>query len=367
MSLLTYEDARPWARAIKQSVVRRDMPPWHLDPHQGIQRFKNDRSLSDAQIALIVQWVDAGAPLGEPAALPAPIAWADADRWQLGTPDVIVSVPARVVPAGGPDSWADYLIDTGLTEDRYIRAVETKPTPSGRRVVHHIVTFLSQGGERDGAYLSEYAVGKDADVFPANTGRLMTRGSQLRVNVHDHPAGEPVTERSEIGLFLYPKETIPAHQVIAVTVGLLLLDNDLDIPANRIVTHEAFATLPKAARVISFQPHMHMRGKAMLLEAIYPDGRHEALGAVDGYDFGAQVAYIYEDDVSPLLPAGTVLHAVATYDNTAANRKNPDPNQWVGFGNRSIDEMFQCHVLITGLDTDEYLSLDRMRARRKSE
>jgi len=367
MSLLTYEDARPWARAIKQSVVRRDMPPWHLDPHQGIQRFKNDRSLSEAQIALLVQWVDAGAPLGDPAALPAPIAWADADRWQLGTPDVVVSVPPRAVPAGGPDSWADYIIDTGLADDRYIRAVEIKPTPSGRRVVHHIVTFLAQGGERGDAYLSEYAVGKDAEVFPAGTGRLIARGAKLRVNVHDHPAGEPITERTEIGLFLYPKETIPAHQIAAVTVGLLLLDNDLDIPAHRTATYEAFATLARAARMISFQPHMHMRGKAMLLEAIYPDGRREALGAVDGYDFGAQVAYIYEDDVSPLLPAGTVLHAVATYDNTAANRKNPDPSQWVGFGNRSIDEMFQCHVLITDLDEDEYLSLARMRARRKSE
>jgi hypothetical protein len=182
MSLLNYEDARPWARAIKQSVVRRDMPPWHLDPHQGIQRFKNDRSLSEAQIALLVQWVDAGAPLGDPAALPAPIAWADADRWQLGTPDVVVSVPPRAVPAGGPDSWADYIIDTGLADDRYIRAVETKPTPSGRRVVHHIVTFLAQGGERGDAYLSEYAVGKDAEVFPAGTGRLIARGAKLRVN-----------------------------------------------------------------------------------------------------------------------------------------------------------------------------------------
>jgi hypothetical protein len=361
MSLLTYEDARPWARAIKQSVIRRDMPPWHLDRQHGIQRFKNDRSLTDTQIALLARWADEGAPLGDPALLPKPIVWPEADRWQSGTPDLVVSLPPRTVAAAGPDTWADYIIDAGIRDDRYIRAVETRPNSAARRVVHHVVTFVAQAGERDDVYLSEYAVGKDAEIFPAGTGRLISRGAKLRVNVHDHPAGEPLIERVELGLFFYPRGFVPAHQVTAVTIGLLLLDNELDVPANRVVTHEAFVTLAKAARVISFQPHMHMRGKAMLFEAIYPDGRREPLGAVDGYDFDAQVAYVYEDDVSPLLPAGTVLHAIATFDNTAANRRNPDPDQWVGFGNRSIDEMFQCHVMLTEVDDDEYLSLVRLR------
>ena len=357
MPLITYEDARPWARAIKQAVVRREMPPWHLDRRQGIQRFKNDRSLTENQIALLARWADLGAPRGDTADKSVPVASSNIDSWQLGTPDLIVRLPPRRVPAGGPDKWADYVVDTGLTEDRYIRAVETKPSPSGRRVVHHIITFLLQRGESGDAYLSEYAVGKEPDVFPPGSGRLIAGGARLRVNVHDHPAAEAVDERTEIGLFFYPRGTVPEHRITAVTVGLRLLDDDLDIPANRTVSFEAFTTLAKATRLIAFQPHMHMRGKAMLLEALYPDGRREILGAVDNYDFNTQIAYVFEDDVSPLLPAGTVLHAVAGYDNTAGNRRNPDPDQWVGFGNRSIDEMFQCHVLLIELDESDYRSL----------
>ena len=353
MSLLTYEDVRPWARAIKQSVIRREMPPWHLASGDGILRFKNDRSLTESQIQMLVRWVDAGAPLGHPRDLPAPLSWPDGDQWQSGTPDLIVSLPPRSIAAAGPDTWTDFVIDTGLSDDRYIRAVETKPSAGGRRVVHHVVTHLIQdGNDDDDTYLSEYAVGKDGEFFPEDTGRLIKAGAKLRVNIHDHPAGRQLIDRMQIGLFLHPRGTVPKHHVVARTVGLLLLDDALDVPANSTVTHHASARLTRAARIISFQPHMHRRGKAMTLEAVLPDGTRTVLGIVDRYDFGVQTAYIYADDVGPVFPAGTVLHAIATYDNTAANPKNPDPDQWVGFGNRTIDEMFQCHVLMTEIDDD---------------
>ena len=368
MSLLTYDDARPWARAIRQAVIRREMPPWHVARDLGIQRFKNNRSLTDAEIQVLVRWVDAGAPLGDPNDLPAPLSWSDTNAWQLGAPDVIVSLPRRSVAATGPDSWTDYIVDAGLAEDRYVRAVETKPSPASRPGVHHVVTFLLQDGtESADSYLSEYAVGKDGEVFPDDTGRLIKAGAKLRVNVHDHSTGRQLTDRMQIGLFLYRKGTVPRRQVVALTIGLLLLDDALDIPANSITTHQAYARLTKAARIISFQPHMHLRGRAMTLEAILPDGAREVLGAVDRFDFGTQIAYIFEDDVSPVLPAGTLLHATATYDNTAANRKNPDPSQWVGFGNRSVDEMFQCHVLMTEVGDDEYLALAATRSQRKGD
>jgi hypothetical protein len=352
MSLLTYAETRPWARAIKQRVVSREMPPWPLTASSGGRRFKNDRSLTETEIQLLVRWVDAGAPPGDAGDLPPPVSWPDGDVWQTGTPDLIVSLPPRSIAATGPDAWTDFVIDTGLAEDRYIRAVETKPSAAGRGVVHHVVTHLVQNGSDD-AYLSEYAVGKESERFPADTGRLIKAGAKVRVNVHDHPAGRALVDRMEIGLFLYPRGTIPKHHVIALTIGLLLLDDALDIPANSIVTHHASARLPRTVRIISFQPHMHTRGKAMTLEAVRADGTRELLGAVDRYDFGVQTAYIYEDDASPVLPAGTVLHAVATFDNTTANRRNPDPNQWVGFGNRMIDEMFQCHVLLVEIDDTE--------------
>jgi hypothetical protein len=330
MSLVTYQEVRPWARAIKRSVSRREMPPWHIDRHAGIQHFKNDRSLTADQIDLLVKWADAGAPEGDGAASPGRIAWPDADQWKLGTPDLLIAVPTAAVPASGPDRLIDYTLPIELTEDRYIRAVETKPDPAGRRVVHHVVTYLSQrDSDVAASYLSEYAVGKDAEVFPSDAGRLVARGVSLPVNVHVHPNGEAATEQIEIGLFLYPRGTEPRYRVSALTVGLFELDNELEIPANRVSTQEAAATLTRPAVMISFQPHMHMRGTAMLIEAIEPDGRRQMLGAVDRYDFNAQVAYVYADEARPVLPAGTVLHVIATYDNTAANRNNPDPDQWI--------------------------------------
>jgi hypothetical protein len=359
MPLTTYAQVRPWIRAIRQSVTRREMPPWPVVSGPGARRFKNDRSLTESQIALLVRWIDAGAPPGDTRDLPPPLSWPDDQEWRNGTPDVILSLPPRRIAAAGPDTWIDIVIDPALAEDRYIKAVETKPSADGRRAVHHVVTHLVEDGAGDSdaaGYLSEYALGKDVELFPDQAGRLIKAGARLRVNVHDHPSGLEITDRMQIGLFLHPREVTPKHRVMALTVGLLVLDDDLDIPAHSAVTHHATARLAKAARLISLQPHMHRRGKAMTLEAVLPDGTREALGAVDRYDFGMQTSYIYEDDDRPVLPAGTTLHATATYDNTAANRSNPDPGQWVGFGNRSIDEMFQCHVLMIEIDDAEYRS-----------
>jgi hypothetical protein len=145
---------------------------------------------------------------------------------------------------------------------------------------------------------------------------------------------------------------------------LLLLDDDFDIPPNSVTTHNAYSRLNKPVRVLSFQPHMHLRGKSMTLDAVVPDDRRVLLGAVDRLEFGAQTTYVYEDDARPLLPAGTVLHVAATFDNTSVNRNNPDPNQWVGFGNRTVDEMLQCHVMLVELDGDEYAALVAERAER---
>jgi hypothetical protein len=356
MSLLTYEDARPWARSIRQRVISREMPPWHLSRRAGIQRYKNDRSLSTREIGVIVSWVDAGAPLGNPGDLPPPVDWPEDETWSIGKPDLIVTAPSHVVPAAGSDWWGDFIVSTGLTEDRYIKAVETKPSKTGRRTLHHALTFVAQGndaGAQD-SYLSEYAIGKYGDVFPDGVGRRIRAGSKLRFNMHYHPFGDQGVDQTRVGFVFYPRGYVPPHEVAVINVGLLLLDNDLDIPANSIAVHEASYQLEKAARIISFQPHMHMRGKAMRLEAVEESGRRQILGAVDQFDFNWQEVYVYDDAAAPVLPKGTFLHATATYDNTAANPRNPDPDQWVGFGNRSIDEMFQCHVLVSYLDEREY-------------
>ena len=356
MSLLTYEDARPWARSIKNRVVQREMPPWHLDKTVGIQRYKNDRSLTDQEIETIVNWVDAGAPLGNPAALPPPIEWPDEESWEIGTPDWIVSSPEHIMYASGTDWWPSFTVESGITEDRYIKAIETKPSPAGRRVVHHAVTSLQQEEETDMGYLSEYAPGKYGDIFADDTGRLIEEGSKIRFSMHYFAIGEEVKDQTEVGMVFYPKGVVPKYAAVEVNVGINPggLYRDLDIPPHSVTRHDGYYTLMKAAQLISYQPHMHMRGKAMTMEAIYPSGETETLSAVDRFDFNWHVAYVYEDDVAPLLPAGTVLHTIGIHDNSAGNRVNPDPTVWVGTGNRSIDDMLQNHVILKYLEEEDY-------------
>src|SRR5262245_5157225 len=171
MSFLSYEDVRPWARTIKTQVTKREMPPWYIDRTVGVRKFDNDPSLSDAEISTIARWVDGGAVRGNPADMPPPVQFQNTDIWQIGKPDLIVKSKAHVVPATGSDWWGDYTVDTGLTEDRYLKAVETKPSPGAKQVVHHAVTFLIQEGDDDdpaligagggaglGGLLNEYAV-----------------------------------------------------------------------------------------------------------------------------------------------------------------------------------------------------------------
>jgi hypothetical protein len=351
MSLLTYEDVRPWVRGIKLRVSRREMPPWHLDRNVGIQKYKNDPSLSDAQIDTLVKWVDTGAPLGDIKDLPRPVQWPPDEVWSIGKPDHLVKSTEHVMYANGPDWWVDYEVDSGLTEDRWIKAVETKPSRAGRRIVHHgNASVVAPDGSKTS--LSEYAVGKYGDIFPDGTGRLIKAGSKISFNMHYHAVGEEIRDSTTVAFIFYPKGVVPKYKVVDPNMGGMF--DQLDIPPNTVVRHDSYFRVPKPARLISFQPHMHMRGKAQTMEAIYPDGKTEVLSSVDHFDFNWQVSYVYQDDVAPLLPAGTVLHLIALHDNTAANKGNPDPTVWVGWGNRSIDDMLQCHMDLVYLDEADF-------------
>ncbi len=192
MSLVTYQDARPWARSIKEKVVLRVMPPWHIDRNVGVNKFKDDPSLSDAEIAAISNWVDHGAPEGNPKDLPPPRQFSDLDKWHIGKPDLIVSMPKPyTLKANGQDEYYDIDVDPHFTEDLYVAAVETKPD-TGFAVVHHADTNLIEDPEDDpiGLFLNEYAVGKNADIFPTNAGRLIRSGSKIHFNLHLHPNGK---------------------------------------------------------------------------------------------------------------------------------------------------------------------------------
>ena len=355
MSLLTYKDARPWARSIKQQVAQRNMPPWFMDRNIGIRKFKDDPSLTDKEIAVVTAWVDAGAPEGNPADLPPARHFEDADVWHIGKPDLIVSMPvAYTVKPANSDWWGDFIADSGLTEDRYIKAVETRPSaPGGRRVVHHAVTSLVyDDGPAGGGTLNEYAVGKYGDIYPEGAGKLIKAGAKIRFNMHYHAVGEPITDRTSVAFVFYPKDYVPKH---VMTTVLSPNNDDLDIPAGADnVRSDAYFKLDRPARLTGYQPHMHNRGKAQCLEAIYPNMTVEQINCVNRYNFGWQIAYNYDDSVTPVFPAGTIMHTITWHDNSAKNPNNPDPRNWVGFGNRTSDDMSRAWLNFYYLTDEEY-------------
>ena len=225
MSLLTYQDVRPWARAIKDRTATREMPPWFIERNVGVRNFKEDASLSDEEIATIGQWVDAGAPRGNPADAPPPLQLASLDEWRIGTPEWIVELPEeQTIGAVDADHWLNVWADSRLTEDRYIKAVETKPSAGAYSVVHHVATSMrweEEDGEEGGGFLNEYAMGKNGDIFPDGTGRLIKAGTQIRFNLHYSSVGEEVTDRTRVGFKFYPKGHVPERVLVSRHVGNL--------------------------------------------------------------------------------------------------------------------------------------------------
>src|SRR5215831_10723669 len=272
MSLLTYKDARPWAKAIRQKVAAREMPPWFIDKNVGVRRFNDDPSLSDKEIATISAWVDAGAPEGAATDMPLARTFAAADEWHIGKPDLIVSMPvAFTVKPENSDWWGNFQADSGLTEDRYLKAVETRPSIGGGiKVVHHAVTSLVyDDGTPGGGTLNEYAVGKNGDIYPEGSGKLIKAGAKINFNMHYHAIGKPVTDQAQVAFVFYPKGYVPKH---VMNTMLTPMNDDLDIPAGaENVRSDAYFKLEKPSRLTSYMPHMHNRGKAQCLEAIYPN------------------------------------------------------------------------------------------------
>ena len=375
MSLLTYDDAKKYAARIKSKINARLMPPWYIDKTIGIQHFKNDRSLTDAEIATITRWVDAGTPLGDPKDLPAAAAPAPTTAWQFvktfGQPDLVLTSPPYTLAARTQDKWFRPVSETGLTEPRWGRAIEIRPkTLEGRKIVHHVLTTLEQHETgvtnlADSAHdmqmtaglFMEWAVGKTGELYAADAGKLMLPGSKIHWEIHMYAIGQEVRNNQiELAVYFYPKGEVPKRRTV-----LKMFDvsrgSELDIAPNSTAMTQNFYVMQAPARLENFQPHMHMRGKAMSMEAIYPDGRREMLSIVNNFQWRWHVNYIYADDAAPLLPKGTMLVFTAWHDNTSANPNNPDPRQWVGWGDRTVDEMAHAWVDVTYLEPAEYEQL----------
>jgi hypothetical protein len=379
MSLVTYEETRPWARSIKNRVAMRQMPPWHIDRTIGIQHYDNDRSLTDEQIDTIVRWVDGGAPKGDQKDMPAPVKWADDHVWNFapifgGPPDLVIKSPAYTQKAMAQDAWFKPVVATGLTEPRWVRAIEIRPASvKGRKITHHALAYLVQdeSGVRNaaddtpGGLFMEWAVGKQGEIMRPNSGKLMLPGSKIRFDIHYSDGGEDITDQVELGIYFYPKGQEPKYrQVLALFSGITGGNRALDIQPNSIYVGTNFHVMRKAGRVENFQPHMHLRGKAMSVEAILPTGQTQMLSMVSNFNFNWHNNYVFADDHAPLLPKGTILKITSWHDNTAQNPNNPDPNQWVGWGDRTVDEMAHAWINITYMDDEDFkVELEKRKQR----
>lgn len=371
MSLMTYEEVRPWAPLIQYKVVNRQMPPWHIDRNIGIQSFKNDRSLSDEEVAMIAAWVDAGAPQGNPGDAPPAMEFSDVTEWSIGEPDVVVSWE-YTVPASGPDLFGDiYTSDLvgKLQDGRYIKAIQTRTVDdASRRVVHHALSYASSGVTRDDPendqFLVEYASGKSAEFYPDNSGVLLEPDAEVRLSYHMHPVGVETNAKVELGIVFHPEGYVPQYR--RWSKQLAQRQSLLDIPGGEVVRTDGYVYFHTNATITAFQPHMHGLGSYQCLELIYPSEGATAQTEVVScahWDYNWHTIYNYADDVAPLVPAGTVAHLISFLDNTASNPGNHDARNWTGDGGRTIDEMSFAWLGWYSMTDEEYSA---EIARRKS-
>ncbi len=352
--LLTYEQARPWAKAIKEAVLRRKMPPWFADPHYG--KFSNDRSLSQKDISTLAAWADMGAPEGDPKDAPPPLQFTEG--WRIPKPDVVIEMPnAFHVPASGTLELQHIVVPSGLTEDHWVQFAEVRP--GNPALVHHIVVFTREPGSKwlkdakpgvpyapdpkkhkrkkedeglPGESIAGYAPGSLPMQLASGQAILIKAGCDIVFQLHYTTNGKPGTDRSRIGL-VFAKE--PPKQRVA---GLAAYNADFKIPAGdpnyRV---DSVFNLGAQVELIGMQPHMHWRGKDFEFRVIYPDGQKETLLRVTNYSLAWQLGYT---PVKPiLLPKGSRIECTAHFDNSANNPNNPDPARDVSWGDQSSDEM----------------------------
>jgi peroxiredoxin len=331
-SLMDYDQVRRRAKAIREVVEQRRMPPWHADPRYG--HFSNDRSLSPRERAVILAWVDQGSPAGDP--MDAPKAAAFADGWEIGKPDYVFKMPRPYkVAAEGVLAYQYFRVPTNFKEDTWIQAAEARP--GDRSVVHHILVSIDDQHDdhaNDAAegFFVAYAPGDVPVVYPKGTAKLIPAGSDLIFQVHYTPIGQEKVDCSSVGLVVAkgPVE----HK--AITLGIAQRSFAIPPGADNHPV-EAGYTFTKETQLLSFFPHMHLRGKSFQYTAAYPDGRSEVLLSVPAYDFGWQSVYRLTEPKQ--LPRGTRIQCLAHFDNSTKNPANPDPTMTVRWGEQTFEEM----------------------------
>jgi mono/diheme cytochrome c family protein len=382
MSLLTYRDARPWAASIKQAVVTGKMPPWKADPHFG--KWSNDSRLNDAEIQTIVAWVNGSKLEGDPKDMPPEPKFTAG--WHIGQPDAVIPIPEHKIEATGPDEYTYITVPTNFTEDKWVVAAELKP--GNRKVVHHAHVFvvdpeeaadsnkktpdnpameytkwlqvnqgsltfvrpdapaINEGCLKDdngsfpgnkqtdlGTLISSYLPGREADVYPEGTARLIKAGSKVSFQIHySRTTGKPETDITSVGLIFAKQPPKQIARRIDLSNQLFLIP--AGAPDQEVTECHTFQ---KDMYITSLTPHMHLRGKAMTFDVTYPDGRTETLLKVPHYDFNWQITYRAATPI--FIPKGTRLKIDAHFDNSPNNRVNPDPTKIIRWGLASEVEM----------------------------
>jgi hypothetical protein len=355
MSFLTYEQVRPYARAIKADVLQKKMPPWPADPH--FAKFANDRSLTQAEIDILIAWADSGAPEGDKSDAPASRTWKEG--WNIGKPDVVIKMPTAFdVPAKGEIEYQYIVVPSGLTEDKWIQAVEVRP--SDRTVVHHAMVYLREPGSKwmaeakpgipyvpqnltpasrfgnllgaSNDVLTVYTPGMVPDIYKPGQAKQIKAGTDFVITMHYTASGKDTKDQTSIGL-VYSKE--PPRERIVTTAAV---NNRFTIPAGD-GDFKAEATVPvvNPMTMISLFPHMHLRGKAFQYELIYPNGDTKTILRVDHWSLNWQLSYKLETPIE--LTPGMKVRATAWWDNSANNPSNPDPSKDVKWGDQSWEEM----------------------------
>jgi peroxiredoxin len=333
-SLLTYDDAKKRTRRIREAVLEERMPPWHADPRYG--KFVNDRRLTEQERDTLLSWIDGGAAKGDDKDLPSPVKFVKG--WKIGEPDKVFAMAEEFkVPATGVLDYQRFVVDPGFKEDVWVQAAECRP--GNREVVHHILVYILAPGKRDpyspdgtAATLVGWAPGDMPAIFQADTARLIPGGSTLLFEVHYTPNGTAQTDRSSVGIRFAEKP--PVHAVEMNILANMLFRIPPGAP--NYIGKLTF-TFPRDALILSFMPHMHLRGTSASYTLTYADGTTKTLLSVPDYDFGWQSVYRFTEPLH--VPKGTKLTWVGQWDNSADNPRNPDPTKAVRWGLQTWDEM----------------------------
>jgi Copper type II ascorbate-dependent monooxygenase, C-terminal domain len=346
MSLLTYENARPWAKAIREQVATRQMPPWHATQPHGT--FLNDRRLSDADRDTLIRWVDGGAPKGDPKDLPPTPKFSDG--WEIGTPDVVLSMSKDYeVPDSGTVAYQYFQVPTNFTEDKWVQAIEVRP--GTRSVVHHILVFCREPGAkpREMGYVAVVpkmqqrsaradnligttAPGTNAMIFRPGTAIMVKAGSVLVLQMHYTTNGQAAKDRSSVGMIFAKQPPQLEMRTSAFINPMFVIPPGAD-------NHQVDSAIQftEDSHIWGLIPHTHLRGKSWEYRVVYPDGRIETVLSVPKYDFNWQTYYLFAKPLA--VPKGTRLEATAHYDNSTANAFNPNPEAQVRWGDQTWEEM----------------------------